>query len=69
MPASSARLERHFATDVVVECLINPALTDIVAQRFESTLFLYYPGRRQLSPAPAAFIDAIRVPAKPTNGR
>jgi DNA-binding transcriptional LysR family regulator len=26
--------------------------------------FLYYPGRRQLSPALAAFIDAIRVPAK-----
>ena len=27
-------------------------------------LFLYYPGRRQLSPALAAFIDAIRVPPK-----
>ena len=26
--------------------------------------FLYYPGRRQVSPALAAFIDAIRVPAK-----
>ena len=26
--------------------------------------FLYYPGRRQLSPALAAFIDAIRMPAK-----
>ena len=26
--------------------------------------FLYYPGRRQASPALAAFIDAIRVPAK-----
>jgi DNA-binding transcriptional LysR family regulator len=24
---------------------------------------LYYPGRRQLSPALAAFIDAVRVPA------
>jgi DNA-binding transcriptional LysR family regulator len=26
--------------------------------------FLYYPGRRQLSPALAAFIEAIRVPVK-----
>jgi DNA-binding transcriptional LysR family regulator len=26
--------------------------------------FLYYPGRRQVSPALAAFIDAIRAPAK-----
>ncbi|MBP7711348.1 MAG: LysR family transcriptional regulator [Gammaproteobacteria bacterium] len=26
--------------------------------------FLYYPGRRQLSPALAAFIDTIRVPAR-----
>lgn len=26
--------------------------------------FLYYPGQRQVSPALAAFIDAIRVPAK-----
>ena len=26
--------------------------------------FLYYPGRRQASPALAAFIDAIRVPAR-----
>ncbi len=26
--------------------------------------FLYYPGRRQVSPALAAFIDAVRVPAK-----
>jgi DNA-binding transcriptional LysR family regulator len=26
--------------------------------------FLYYPGRRALSPALAAFIDAIRVPTK-----
>jgi DNA-binding transcriptional LysR family regulator len=26
--------------------------------------FLYYPGRRQVSPALAAFIDAIRMPAK-----
>lgn len=26
--------------------------------------FLYYPGRRQVSPALAAFIDAIRLPAK-----
>lgn len=31
--------------------------------------FLYYPGRRQASPALAAFIDAIRVPAKARNGR
>jgi DNA-binding transcriptional LysR family regulator len=30
--------------------------------------FLYYPGRRQVSPALAAFIDAIRVPAKPRKG-
>jgi DNA-binding transcriptional LysR family regulator len=26
--------------------------------------FLYYPGRRQVSPALAAFVDAIRVPAR-----
>ena len=26
--------------------------------------FLYYPGRRQASPALAAFIDAVRVPVK-----
>jgi DNA-binding transcriptional LysR family regulator len=31
--------------------------------------FLYYPGRRQVSPALAAFIDAIRLPAKPRKGR
>jgi DNA-binding transcriptional LysR family regulator len=31
--------------------------------------FLYYPGRRQVSPAPAAFIDAIRVPAKARKSR
>jgi len=30
---------------------------------------LYYPGRRQASPALAAFIDAIRVPAKTRKGR
>jgi hypothetical protein len=29
--------------------------------------FLYYPGRRQLSPALAALIDAIRVPVKRGN--
>jgi hypothetical protein len=29
---------------------------------------LYYPGRRQLSPALAAFIDAIRVPSRPKSG-
>jgi DNA-binding transcriptional LysR family regulator len=31
--------------------------------------FLYYPGRRQVSPALAALIDAIRVPAKARKGR
>jgi DNA-binding transcriptional LysR family regulator len=31
--------------------------------------FLYYPGRRQVSPALAAFIDAIRVPAKARRSR
>lgn len=31
--------------------------------------YLYYPGRRQLSPALAAFIDAIRVPPKVGKGR
>ena len=31
--------------------------------------FLYYPGRRQLSPALMAFIDAIRVPARTRKGR
>lgn len=31
--------------------------------------FLYYPGRRQASPALAAFIDAIRVPPKARKGR
>ena len=31
--------------------------------------FLYYPGRRQVSPALAAFIDAIRMPAKARKGR
>jgi DNA-binding transcriptional LysR family regulator len=31
--------------------------------------FLYYPGRRQVSPALGAFIDAIRVPAKARKGR
>jgi len=31
--------------------------------------FLYYPGRRQVSPALAAFIDAIRVPAKAKKSR
>jgi DNA-binding transcriptional LysR family regulator len=30
--------------------------------------FLYYPGRRQISPALAALIDAIRVPAKARKG-
>ena len=31
--------------------------------------FLYYPGRRQVSPALAALIDAIRLPAKARKGR
>jgi DNA-binding transcriptional LysR family regulator len=31
--------------------------------------FLYYPGRRQVSPALAAFIDAIRVPNRNKTGR
>jgi len=31
--------------------------------------FLYYPGRRQVSPALAAFIEAARVPAKSRKGR
>jgi len=31
--------------------------------------FLYYPGRRQVSPALAAFIDAVRVTAKARKGR
>ncbi|HEY3231806.1 MAG TPA: LysR substrate-binding domain-containing protein [Roseiflexaceae bacterium] len=31
--------------------------------------FLYYPGRRQVSPALVAFIDAIRVPAKARKSR
>jgi DNA-binding transcriptional LysR family regulator len=30
--------------------------------------FLYYPGRRQVSPALTAFIDAIRVPAQARKG-
>jgi DNA-binding transcriptional LysR family regulator len=30
--------------------------------------FLYYPGRRQVSPALAVFIDAIRLPAKARKG-
>jgi DNA-binding transcriptional LysR family regulator len=31
--------------------------------------YLYYPGRRQLSPALAAFIDALRVPSHPRKRR
>lgn len=31
--------------------------------------FVYYPGRRQVSPALTAFIAAIRIPAKPRKGR
>ena len=31
--------------------------------------FLYYPGRRQVSPALAAFIDAVRVPPKARKSR
>ena len=31
--------------------------------------YLYYPGRRQLSPALAAFIDALRVPSHPKKRR
>jgi DNA-binding transcriptional LysR family regulator len=31
--------------------------------------FLYYPGRRQASPALAAFIEAVRAPAKTRTGR
>jgi DNA-binding transcriptional LysR family regulator len=31
--------------------------------------FLYYPGRRQVSPALAAFIDAVRVPARARKSR
>ena len=31
--------------------------------------FLYYPGRRQVSPALAAFIDAVRVSGKTRKGR
>jgi DNA-binding transcriptional LysR family regulator len=31
--------------------------------------YLYYPGRRQVSPALAAFIDAVRVPSHPKKRR
>jgi DNA-binding transcriptional LysR family regulator len=31
--------------------------------------FLYYPGRRQVSPALAAFINAIRLPSKARKSR
>jgi len=31
--------------------------------------YLYYPGRRQISPALAAFIDALRVPSHPRKRR
>jgi DNA-binding transcriptional LysR family regulator len=31
--------------------------------------YLYYPGRRQLSPALAAFIEALRVPSHPKKRR
>jgi DNA-binding transcriptional LysR family regulator len=31
--------------------------------------FLYYPGRRQVSPALAAFIEAVRIPAKAAKSR
>src|SRR5436190_670612 len=98
--------------EIVVETLIDPALTNIVAQVFDDEemiinaalagvglayvveeqvasllqagalarvledwcppfpgFFLYYPGRRQVSPALAAFIDAIRVPAKAKKSR
>jgi DNA-binding transcriptional LysR family regulator len=30
--------------------------------------YLYYPGRRQVSPALAAFIEAIRLPVKAAGG-
>jgi DNA-binding transcriptional LysR family regulator len=31
--------------------------------------YLYYPGRRQLSPALAALIEALRVPSRPRKRR
>jgi hypothetical protein len=31
--------------------------------------FLHYPGRRQVSPALAALIDAVGVPARARKGR
>jgi len=35
----------------------------------EPGFFLYYPGRRQVSPALTSFIDAVRVPVKIRKGR
>lgn len=63
---------------------IGYVLEDRVLDRFESGalvriladwcppfpgFYLYYPGRRQVSPALAAFIDALRVPSHPRKRR
>jgi hypothetical protein len=40
-----------------------------VSGKLASSPCVYYPGRRQVSPALAAFIEAVRVPAKTRKGR
>jgi len=55
------------AAPLVKACELTRVLDDWC--RPFAGFFLYYPGRRQASPALAAFIDAVRVPARTTRSR
>jgi DNA-binding transcriptional LysR family regulator len=56
----------YLIEDQVISLLQAGALSRVLADWCPPFpgFFLYYPGRRQVSPSLAAFIDAIRLPAK-----
>jgi DNA-binding transcriptional LysR family regulator len=61
----------YLIEDQVAHLLQTGALTRVLEDWCPpfAGFFLYYPGRRQVSPALAAFIDAIRMPVKTRRGR
>jgi DNA-binding transcriptional LysR family regulator len=61
----------YLFADQVAPLLESGALTRVLEDWCPPIpgFFLYYPGRRQVSPALAAFIEAIRVPSKTSKGR
>lgn len=71
MVEKAARMPEGVIEDQVASLLRAGALCRVLEDWCPSFpgFFLYYPGRRQVSPALAAFIDAIRVPPKARKGR